>query len=314
MNRSGLFWGILLIGAGALALLQQIGYLERMPDQVWTFVFAGVGLIALLNYALSGWKQWAWLFPAGVFGGLAVTIGLSTAGLDDPAVASPLFFGLTIPFLAAFFVDRNRNWWALIPAGVMLFLALTVFIADSPRGELVGALFLFMLGLGFLGAYLNDRSRTWALLVAYVMGVLSLAPLMGANESIGPAYGAVFLFAIAVPFFVVYLRTPERWWALIPGTVMTVLAVITLLAIAGLIENECGAGLVTALLMGGIAAAFAVIWLRHGKPWAKVVTIILAALALASALFAAQSEILWPVALIVVGLYLLYVSRRKTTA
>ena len=64
INRSGLFWGLLLIGAGVVALGQQMGYIERFTDpQFWIWVFALVSLVAVIEYALSGWKQWGWLFP-----------------------------------------------------------------------------------------------------------------------------------------------------------------------------------------------------------------------------------------------------------
>ena len=35
VNRSSLFWGVLLIGGGALALAQQMGYINRLPETVW---------------------------------------------------------------------------------------------------------------------------------------------------------------------------------------------------------------------------------------------------------------------------------------
>src|SRR5512140_587699 len=96
-NLSGLFWCILLIGGGGLALAQQMGYLDQLPDSIWMWVFGFVSLVAFLSYALSGWKDWGWLFPAGVFGGLAAIIGFAVSGYDNPAMASPLFFGLLLP-------------------------------------------------------------------------------------------------------------------------------------------------------------------------------------------------------------------------
>ncbi len=125
LNRWSLFWGVLLIGGGALALLDQLGYIEDLSPTLWIFVFAAISLMGFVSYALSGWRQWGWLFPAGVFGGLALVITMAVNDVDSAAVASPLFFGLLIPFIAAYLTDRTRNWWALIPGGVMLFLAMT---------------------------------------------------------------------------------------------------------------------------------------------------------------------------------------------
>src|SRR5215207_2547328 len=315
INRSGLFWGLLLIAAGVVALGQQMGYIKQFTEpRIWIAVFAVVSLLAFVNYALSGWKQWGWLFPAGVFGGLALVITLATSNVDSAAVASPLFLGLLIPFVAAYLTDRTHNWWALIPGGVMLFLALTTLFVDSSGGEWVGALFLFMIALSFFVVYWNNRTRTWALLVAYILGVLAIAPAMASGGRIVEYYGPIFLFAVALPFFILYFRSAENWWAIIPAGSVTVIAIIAALAIGGLIRDENQGGFANALLMGGLAATFAVVWLRHSKPWARIVTIVLAALAVASVFFATYSQVLWPLAIILVGVYLFYTALRPKTA
>ena len=320
VNRSGLFWGLLLIGAGAVALGQQMGYIDQITDpNIWIWIFAGVSLLAFINYAMSGWTQWGWLFPAGVFGGLASTITLATNNVDSAAVATPLFIGLFIPFLAAYLTDRTQNWWALIPGGVMLFIALATLIVDSAGGEWVGALFLFMIALSFLLIYLNNQTRTWALLVAYILAVLGIAPLMSMGGRDAAYFGPIFLFSVALPFFIVYFRSAENWWAIIPAGSVTVIAIIAALAIAGLINEDgrgafVSAGLANAILMGGLAATFAVVWLRHSKPWAKIVTIALGLVAVASVFFVSSSQLLWPVAIILVGIYLFYTALRPKAA
>jgi hypothetical protein len=315
VNKSGLFWGVLLIGGGLLALADQMGYIDTFSPQMWMTVFAAISVLALVSYALSGWKQWALLFPAGVFGGLAMIIALAEANVDSAAVASPLFFGLLIPFVVAYLSDRVHNWWALIPGGVMLFLALTTLLVDSAGGEWVGALFLFMIALSFFVVYLNNRTYTWALLVAYITGVLGIAPLMSMDGRDAAYYGPIFLFAVALPFFVLYFRSAANWWAVIPAGSVTVIAIIAALAIAGFINDGgrggfVSAGIANALLMGGLAATFAVVWLRHEKPWAKIVTIVLALVGVASVFFASYSQLFWPMAIILVGVYLFYTALR----
>lgn len=315
INKSGLFWGMLLIGAGGLALAQQLGYIDSSSPLMWIGVFAAISLASFISYALSGWKLWGWLFPAGVFGGLAVTVGLASSNVDSAAVASPMFFGLIIPFAVAYFTDRLRNWWALIPGGLMTFLALTTLLVNSTRGdEWVGALFLFVIALSFFIVYLNNRARIWALIVAYISGVLGIAPIMASGGESAAYYGSVFLFATALPFFVLYFRNKNNWWAIIPAGALTVIAIIAAFAIAGLIRNGNEGGYANAFLMGGLAATFAVVWLRHEKAWAKIVTIVLAALAVASVFFVSYSQIFWPVAIILAGIYLLYTALRPKMA
>jgi hypothetical protein len=314
INRSSLFWGLLLIGGGILALADQLGYIENLSPTLWIFVFVAVSLLGFVSYATSGWKQWGWLFPTGIFAGLAVIIALATNHVNNAAVGSPLFFGLLLPFAVAYLTDRTRNWWALIPGGVMLFLALTTLLVDTVGGEWVGALFLLLIGLAFLFVYLNNRTRIWALIVAYVFGVLSIAPMLAAFDELAAYFGAVFLFAVALPFFIIYFRSMDNWWAIIPAGALSVVGVIAAVAIAGLINNAASGGYVNAFMMGGLAATFAVVWLRHAKPWAKIVTIVLAALAVGSVFFATQAEILWPVAIILVGAYLFFTALRSKTA
>jgi len=306
INRSNLFWGILLIGAGGLALARQLGYMNQFSDSVWIWIFAFVSLMAFISYALSGWRHWGWLFPAGVFGGLAVTVALATNGVGTAAVGSPLFIGLLIPFAVAYLTNRTSNWWALIPGGIMLFLALVTLVVDTAGGEWVGALFLLLIGITFLAIYLNNRTRTWALIVAYVFGVLSIAPMLAAYGETAAYFGSVFLFGVALPFFVLYFRSAENWWAIIPAGAISVVGMIATLAIAGLINDATSGGYVNALLIGGLAVTFAVVWLRHAKPWARTVTTVLALVAVASALFASSSSLLLAVAIILVGIYLLY--------
>jgi len=295
-----------------LALAQQLGYLNQLSDSVWVWIFALVSLMGFLSYALSGWKQWGWLFPAGVFGGLAVTIALATNHVNTAAVSSSLFIGLLIPFAAAYLTDRSRNWWALIPGGVMLFLTVITLLVDYTSGdEWVGALFLFMIALSFLFVYLNNRTRTWALIVTYVMFVLGIAPLLSMGGRDAAYFGSVFMFAVALPFFFLYFRAAQNWWAIIPAGIMTVLGVIVTLAIAGLINDNTGGAFVSAFLMGGFAITFAILWLRHNKPWAKTVSIILAALAVVSVFFVSSYEIVWPIVLILGGAYLFYTALRR---
>lgn len=314
INRSALFWGAFLTGAGLLALADQMGYTDTFSTSVWIVIFGAISLMGLVSYALSGWKEWAWLFPAGIFGGLALVIGLAESRPENAAVASPLFFGLLIPFVGAYLTDRSRNWWAVIPGGVMLFLGLTILLVDSVGGEWIGALFLFFIALSFLAVYLNDRKRTWALLIAYVVGVLSIAPMLASGGETAAYYGPIFLFAIALPFFILYFRSPDHWWAIIPAGAVTTVAIVAALAIAGLIRDETQGGFANAILMGGMAATFAVVWLRHAKQWAKIAAIALLVLAVGSIFFATYSQILWPLVIVVVGMYLFFTALRPRHA
>lgn len=314
INKTSFFWGALLIVAGALALFEQLGYTRQYSAQIWIGVFIVISLLGFVFYALSGWKVWGWLFPAGIFGGLAITGTLANAGIDNPAVGSPLFFGLTLPFAAAYFIDRPRHWWALITGGMLLFLALTTLLVETVGDEWIGAMFLFMIAAVFLTVYLTNRSRTWALIVAYVFAVLGIAPLMSTGGRNAAFFGPIFLLAVALPFFVMYFRPENHWWAIIPAGTLTTAALIAAVAISGLVRFETNTGYGNALMMGGLAVTFAVVWLRHAKSWAGIVAIVLAALAVASIFFANYAQFFWPVAIVAVGIYLFVSALRPKVA
>jgi hypothetical protein len=143
---------------------------------------------------------------------------------------------------------------------------------------------------------------------------LGIAPLMAAGGRDAAYFGPIFLFAIALPFYVVYFRSAERWWAIIPAGALTVVSIIAALAISGFISSATEGVYVNALMMGGLAVTFAVIWLRHAKSWAKTVTLVLAALTVASVFFVTYYKIFWPVAIILVGGYLLFKALRSKPA
>jgi hypothetical protein len=314
INKSSLFWGVLLIGAGLLALADRFGYIQDFSPSIWILIFGAISLLGFISYATSGWKEWGWLFPAGIFGGLAIVITLATNNVGTAAVATPLFVGMLIPFGAAYLTDRTRNWWALIPGGIMLFLAVVTLLVDTVGGEWIGAMFLLLIGLVFLAVFLTNRTRIWALIVAYVFGVLSIAPMLAAGGSLAAYFGSVFLFGVALPFYILYFRSADNWWAIIPAGALTSVGVVATVAIAGLINDGTSGGYANAFLMGGLAATFAVLWLRHSKDWARIVTIILAVLAVASVFFVSYYEIFWPVAIILGGLYLFISALRPRAA
>ena len=176
-RKQALVWGSLLILLGvALAVEQFIG----LSAWAWVAMLAVAGLVAFGVY-LTDRSQWALLLPAYVMWAVAGLVALITLNvLRDDAIATYVLAAIALPFLVVFLRDRAQ-WWALIPAYVLLAV-----------GVIVG-----LLGLGVL---------TDLLVPAYVM------------------------FAIAIPFFGVYARNTQQWWALIPGGILAVIGLSFLIA------------------------------------------------------------------------------------
>jgi hypothetical protein len=306
MNRrlAGLFWGIVLIAAGVYALALTLGYGIRQDPALWALIFGGISVLALVFYFVDGVRSWGWLFPAGVFGGLAIMMGLAAANIDNPVVAAPLFIGIGLPFVAAFVIDRARNWWALIPAGVMALLTLLILAADSVPGEWIATgLFLF-LALGFLLAYLGRRAL-WAALVAYVMAALAAVTWLGTTSQ-GELVGSLVFLAIGIPFLFVYLRYPDRWWAIIPAGIMVTMGIaLAALLVPGLDLSIYKLNVSNAIVLAGIAATFSVVWLRERRRWAMIVSLVFGIGTIGALSFAGLRTV-WPLLLIAAGLLLLY--------
>lgn len=107
-------------------------------------------------------------------------------------------------FLQAFGFLRNASdvFWGLV------FLA-------------AGGIFLFMFASGFASG------GWWAAFPGFVLagiGVLILLP-----DALSDIGGAIFLGAIGLSFWTVYLTGRERWWAIIPGGVLFTLAIVSAL-------------------------------------------------------------------------------------
>lgn len=140
-----------------------------------------------------------------------------------PWVAFLGLFGLG--FYALYAADRKHKW-LLIPSYVLLAIAslLVLLEFDVLQGDAVAIFVFVVIAIPFLYVYLRNRRAWWALIPAYVM--LALTGLIGL-ESLGVFSGdtevSYIMFAIAFPFFFVYVRNRRHWWALIPAGIMAII-------------------------------------------------------------------------------------------
>jgi hypothetical protein len=159
-------WGLLLIFAGILFLLNSTGTIT-IGDFLWAIIL-GIGGLAFLSVFFSDRQQWWALFPAfGLLIGAAVlfteTAFPSLSGDIGGAIA---LGGIGLAFLLIF-ISNIQNWWSLIPAGVLFSLMAMLLLGFES-----GGVFLIGLGItfGVLGFVPTEHGRMrWAYIPAVVL-------------------------------------------------------------------------------------------------------------------------------------------------
>jgi hypothetical protein len=115
----------------AVALLVALITLNALGDDfIATYVLAAIALPFLVVF-LRDRARWPLLIPAYVLGAVGVMVGLIGAGvLNDLLIPAYVMFAIAIPFVVVYARD-TKNWWALIPAGVMVIIGLAFLVAEA---------------------------------------------------------------------------------------------------------------------------------------------------------------------------------------
>jgi len=173
VKKRGVIWGGLLILLGGFLLVDQFA---DLTEWIWVAALVFSGLVALGGYLSDRSDGWL-LLTAYILLVIAGLVTLTTFNLlPDDLVAVYVLLAIALPFLVVFLRDRSQ-WWALIPAYVLLAVALMSWLMEA--------------------------------------GILT--------DLLVPGY---VMFAVAIPFFVVYVRNTKQWWALIPAGILTVIGIV----------------------------------------------------------------------------------------
>jgi hypothetical protein len=179
--------GLVLVVVGVLALLQNQGIVAADSGLLWAFLF-GAGAIFFVGFYLADRAVWWPLIPAGTMIGLAGVIGLSLLDESAAGLGGAVFLACSgIPF-ALIYLTNHEHWWAIIPAGALVTLAVVAGLSEPLGGDAAGGIFFLGLAVTFwllsLVARPAGRLR-WALVPAAALAVLGVLVLAHTPEAIG---------------------------------------------------------------------------------------------------------------------------------
>jgi len=199
---------------------------------------------------------------------------------------------------------RSRTFWGLVfIVGGILFLLQSLEVLKG--GDLFWGLLFLLVGGLFLSAFWDNRSQWWYIVPGMLFLGIGAGSLSQAffPEDIADTLDSMFILGgLGIGFWLVYLVSPVNWWAIIPGGVMVSLAVVSVLDEAYPDKDTGGVFLI------GLGLTFALLAIlpRLRMTWAYIPAVVLIIIGCASltAVFPGISY-LWPVLLILVGLYVL---------
>lgn len=198
-----------------------------------------------------------------------------------------LVWGILLVFAGFFFLIQN--------------FGLLGFLDFIP--EIVWSLFwtgvFGMAGLVMLAVIFLNRTSWWLPIPGFAL--LGLAGTILASEVLTfiPFEGSIFLGSLGMGFFTVFVLNRELWWALIPGGVLSTLAVVAALDEATHMDTG-------GVFFLGLAGTFGLVALApsHRTKWAWIPAGVMLVLALV-VFTSAQNFVgmLWPLALVVAGAF-----------
>ncbi len=184
--ESRLIWGLLLIFAGGLFLLENLGMLAT-SGMVWAALL-GLGGVFFISLFIQSREQWWGLIPGITLLAVALTIFLDNyfPRVGDLLGGTIILGGVGLAFLLVYLANRE-NWWALIPMGVMLTLVGVSTLDEFTRLD-TGGVFFLGLGLTFALVALLPSERAqmrWAWIPAGILLAMGLVISASAAALLG---------------------------------------------------------------------------------------------------------------------------------
>ena len=202
-----------------------------------------------------------------VWGGLLILIGLMALGetitylgpwiwVAGLAAAGAGIFGL-------YSTDRSQKWMLVVSYALetvaALVALLTLKVLPAP---FVPTFVSLNIAIPFLVIYLQGDRKQLGVVnpCLYFSSGCVMVPMIIKGFLDGILIAAYVLFAVAIPFFVVYFRNSKNWWALIPGLITAIVGFAFLIA-----ENRVKYVAPIGLIIAGIVVDNPHIYSAKGK-------------------------------------------------
>lgn len=187
--------GQILVGLGIFFLLRNTGVFGVLPSFLWFLVLLAGGAAFWLS-SEGKRPRWQQIVGYAVIGVVAIITSEDFAGTSALA-----FVGLAF---ALVYLSNPRNWWAIIPAGIVSSVALMVLVEELFHWEAVALMFLGFAGT-FTLLYLlpkHQGGQRWALIPAIVF----IAITVFSNDPGGgtPSW--------LLPFILIGTGSGVLWW------------------------------------------------------------------------------------------------------
>jgi hypothetical protein len=171
----------LLMIASFLALIE-LNLLDG--SFIATFVLGAIALPFLFVFFLDRAKWW-FLIPAYVLLSIGLMIPLVEYNLLRNAFVATYVMGtIALPFIVIY-VRERQNWWALIPAYVLLSIGIMVGLIETRliSDLIIPAYVMFTVAIPFLVIYFRNPKEWWPLIPGGVMGLIGVAFLLSERST-----------------------------------------------------------------------------------------------------------------------------------
>lgn len=173
---SRVFWGVLLVLGGLALLLENLG-IFRVGGLVWGIIL-GVGGLVFLSVYFENRTVWWPLIPGVTLLSIcaAALLGAIFPSLGALINGAVVLGGIGLSFFIIYLVNRE-NWWAIIPAGVLVTLGIISMIEAGGFDVDTGGYFFLGIGLTFLLVAILPTPHgqmKWAMIPAVILLVMGI--------------------------------------------------------------------------------------------------------------------------------------------